>query len=133
MDPGQKSVVLILARELATNLATPMFLVDADGRLVFYNEAAEPIVGRPFAEVGEMDAGEWAALLKPTSTTGEPLSRAQIAPGVALLERRPAHGSIAITGLDGVPRQIEITAYPLYRRADEFSGAVGIFWLENEG
>ena len=132
MDPGQKSVVLILARELATNLATPMFLIDAEGRMVFYNEAAEPIVGRPFAEVGEMDAGDWATLLKPTTPSGEALSRSQVAPGVALLERRPAHGSIAITGLDGVSRRIEITAYPLYRRANEFSGAVGIFWLENE-
>lgn len=74
MDPGQKSVVLILARELATNLATPMFLIDAGGRLVFYNEAAEPIVGKPFADVGEMDAGEWAAMLKLTTPEGETLS-----------------------------------------------------------
>ena len=37
---GPRSLPLILARELAANLATPMFLLDADGMLVFYNEAA---------------------------------------------------------------------------------------------
>ena len=36
-----KPLPLILARELASNLATPMFLLDANGMLVFYNDAAE--------------------------------------------------------------------------------------------
>ena len=39
--PGSpKSLPLILARELASNLATPMFLLDADGILVYFNDAA---------------------------------------------------------------------------------------------
>ena len=45
---------LILARELASNLATPMFLLDAGGMLVFYNDAAELLLGKPFAELGEI-------------------------------------------------------------------------------
>ena len=40
--PGSpKSLPLILARyDAASNLATPMFLLDADGTLVYFNDAA---------------------------------------------------------------------------------------------
>ena len=132
MAEQQKSVVLILARELASNIATPMFIVDADGTLVFYNEPAESIVGAPWAQHGEMAASEWGAMLKPEDLEGNKLSRRAIAPGVALLERRPAHHTIRITGLDGTKRCLSLTASPLFARADEFVGAVAIFW-EDEG
>ena len=46
----QRSIVLILARDLASMLATPMLIVDAEGALIFYNEAAGSILGRPFNE-----------------------------------------------------------------------------------
>jgi hypothetical protein len=42
----QKNVVLILARGFAEQLATPMLIADAAGRLVFYNEPAEETIGR---------------------------------------------------------------------------------------
>jgi hypothetical protein len=131
-EPKQKNVVLILARELASNIATPMFIVDDEGTLVFYNEPAESIVGAPWSQLGEMPASEWGAMLKPEDLEGNKLSRAKIAPGVALLERRPEHHCIRITGLDGAKRQLSITAYPLFARADEFVGAVAIFWEQGE-
>ena len=40
----QRSLVLILARELADNSATPMFVVDPEGNLVFFNEPAEHVL-----------------------------------------------------------------------------------------
>ena len=61
--PGSpKSLPLILARELASNLATPMFLLDAGGMLVFYNDAAALLLGKPFAELGEIPSGEFGAV-----------------------------------------------------------------------
>ena len=50
---------LILARELASNLATPMFLLDDGGMLVFYNDAAELLLGKPFAESAPIDGLEF--------------------------------------------------------------------------
>ena len=61
--PSPPSLPLILARELASNLATPMFLLNQDGMLVYFNDAAEQIIGKPFAEVGVIDAMEFGALL----------------------------------------------------------------------
>jgi hypothetical protein len=47
---------------------------------------------------------------------------------IALLERRPAHHSFRIVGLDGHRRAISATAFPLLASADELVGVVSIFW-----
>ena len=51
---SQKPIELILMRQLASTLAMPIFLVDADGTLAFYNEPAERVLGMRFEETGEM-------------------------------------------------------------------------------
>jgi len=70
-----KSLPLILAREFASNLATPMFLLDAAGMLVFYNDAAALLLGKPFAELGEIPAAEFAAVMELATPEGESLLR----------------------------------------------------------
>src|SRR5262249_43344858 len=63
---SQKEIEMILARQLASCLALPIFLVDPSGALVFYNEPAEAILGRRFEETGEMPASEWSTFFSPT-------------------------------------------------------------------
>lgn len=127
---GPKSVVLILAREFATRLATPMFVADADGRLVFYNEPAERVIGRSYSEAGEMAPETWGAMLEIEDLDGNPLSLEVRPSGIALLERRPSHQVVQITGLDGAKRIVSVTAFPLFAHADELVGIVLIFWEE---
>jgi PAS domain-containing protein len=124
-----KHLVLILAREFASNLATPTLIADDEGKLVFYNEAAESVVGRPFAEVGEMPLDEWTASFDPR-TDSEPLSPGRRPTRIALDERRAAHEDLRITSADGVERDVAVTAFPLFAHADEFVGIVAIFWRE---
>ena len=126
--PRQKSLVLILAREFASNLATPIYIADADDRLVYFNEPAEQIAGRPFAETGEVPVREWAEMLSPSTADGEPMPREDTPGGMAFAERRPAHGNLCITGLDGVRREIATTAFPLFGPDEEFHGIMVIFW-----
>ena len=38
----QQEIEMILVRQLASYLAMPIFIVDPQGTLVFYNEPAEP-------------------------------------------------------------------------------------------
>ena len=123
-----KELMLILARELATNAATPMFIADANGTLVFYNEPAERILGRPFAEAGEIAADEWATLFRVESIDGEPMALEQMPGGVAFLERRAASGPLRITALDGRKHDLATTAFPLFKRGQEFVGVVVLFW-----
>jgi PAS domain-containing protein len=128
----QKHLILILAREFASKLATPMFVADADGDVVFYNEAAEEILGRPFSEGMQMSADEWGSLFELKTVDGLPMSLSEMPAGIALLERRPAHGALRMTGLDGTKHVVAVTAFPLFAHADEVVGMVAIFWEHAE-
>jgi hypothetical protein len=127
--PGApKSLPLILARELASNLATPMFLLDAGGMLVFYNDAAAMLLGKSFAEVGEIPSGEFGASLNLSTPDGEPIRRRDSPSGVAYFEHRPAHQTVMATAYNGVRRIYEATAYPLLGATGEMHGVVAVFW-----
>jgi PAS domain-containing protein len=123
-----KNLVLILAREFASKLATPAFICDADGRLVYYNEAAEEITGTTFAEAGEQPLDEWTQTFAPRDASDEPLPPERRPVGITLAGRRPAHAGFRITGLDGRERDIAVTAFPLFAHADELVGVVALFW-----
>ena len=112
-DSTQRNLVMILARDLTSRLATPAFVVDAEGTLVYFNEAAEPVLGRTYAEAGELRAGEWATEWKPTDLDGMPIPLEDLPLGIAFREGRAAHRAMRITGGDGVARDIEVTAFPL--------------------
>src|SRR5262249_33629668 len=124
----QKHLVLILAREFASNLSTPTLIADAHGDLVFYNEAAEAVVGRRFAETGEMRLDDWSAAFEPRTVGSEPLPPERRPPWIALKERRAAHLRYLVTSADGVERAIDVTALPLFAHTDEFVGIVVIIW-----
>ena len=127
--PGrQKNLVLILAREFASKLATPMFIADADGDLVFYNEPAEAILGRTFGEAGEMNAESWRSMFSLEHLDGTPMPLEENPAGIALLERRPAHATFRMTGLDGRQRTISVTGLPLFAHVEELVGVVALFW-----
>jgi PAS domain-containing protein len=130
----EHNLVMILARGLASAIATPWFLVDPDGTLVYYNEPAEAILGQSYAEAGALKQEEWGGTwVKPEDPeTGARMDPSDLPLSRALAEREPAHGFLRITGRDGEKRTIEITAFPLFARSDEFVGAVAIFWEENE-
>jgi PAS domain-containing protein len=123
-------LALILARELATQLATATFIADADGDLVFYNEAAEEILGRTFAEAGSMPAAEWNSMFAIEDLEGAPLPIERNPGWIALAERRPAHERLRLVGLDGVRRQISATALPLFANPTNVVGMVAVFWEE---
>jgi PAS domain-containing protein len=125
----QKHLVLILARELASNLATPAAIADDEGMLIFYNEAAESVVGPPFSEVGEMPMDEWTARFNPRALgSDEPLPPNERPARIALEQRRPSHERYLATSADGVDREVSVTAVPLFAHADEFVGVMVIFW-----
>jgi hypothetical protein len=105
-----------------------MFLIDAAGILVFYNEAAELLIGKPFAELGEIPALEFGEVLELSEPDGSPLRRRDTPAGIAFYGQRPAHRLVMATGYDGVRRLVEVTAYPLFGAADDMHGVLSVFW-----
>lgn len=125
---AQEETEITLARQLAVRLTMPIFIVDPEGTLLFYNEAAEKILGRRFDKTGEMAASVWARIFVPTDEHGSPLLPETLPLMIALNEHRPAHDRLWIRGIDNVNRHIEVTAIPLIDEARQFVGAMAIFW-----
>lgn len=122
-------LVLILARDLASALSTPIFLIDPEGRLIFYNEPAEAILGEKYAEAGELAPDEWGTMWSPEDpATGEEVPLEKLPLWVALTDRTPAYAALCITGMDGVRRKIKVVAFPLMTQDKDLVGAVAIFW-----
>jgi len=123
-----RNLILILARQFAAQLATAVFLVDADGTIIYYNEAAERLLGRRFVEGRGMTADEWSTAFRPRHASGEHMPLEQLPIGVAIVRREPAHGALTIQGADAVDRRIEVTSFPLFAHTDDFVGAIAFFW-----
>lgn len=124
----QKEIEVILTRQLAGYLTVPIFIIDPDGNLLYYNEPAEAILGKRFEDTGELAAEEWGAIFTPMDVDGRPLAVEQLPIIIALQQHRPATKRFAIIGLDGVRRLIDVTAFPLDGVGNRHLGAVAMFW-----
>lgn len=129
---SEPSLPLILARELAANLATPMFLIDAQGILVFFNEAAELLLGKSYGEIGGIAGNEFGAMLELANTDGTPMGLRDSPAGVAFYQREPVHRTLLATTLDGARQPFEVTAYPLFGHVGEMHGVLTVFWRAKE-
>src|SRR5436190_1815224 len=128
MEWKQPDLVLLVARSFATKLATPTLIADARGDLVYFNDAAAEVIGRSYLDVGKLPASRWQELFKPRTLDEQPLTAEETPSGIALLQRRPVHGSFAFRGLDGRDHEITVTAFPLLSHPDEVVGVMSIFW-----
>lgn len=128
----QQEIELILSRHWASYLETPIFLVDPEGNLLYYNEPAEPILGHRFAETGTMSAAEWTTIYRMTDEHHRPLDPEEIPLSIALREHRLAQRRLWLTGLDNVKRQVEAVCFPLIGQAGRFLGAIALFWEVDE-
>jgi PAS domain-containing protein len=106
--------------------------VDANGTLVFFNEAAEAILGQTFADIGEVSVERWTEAFPSVDEDGTPIPRRELPLGIALLEGRPAHRTLDVLGADGVKRELAVTAIPLQRHPTETVGAVAMFWSRSQ-
>jgi PAS domain-containing protein len=126
----QHAVELIVLKQPASYLATPIFVVDPVGTLLYYNEPAELILGRRYDETGEMTLEEWGSIFVPVDDDGVPMPPEAVPLAIAVRERRPAHATFSITGLDGAARRISATAFPLVGQSGRHLGSIAIFWEE---
>jgi PAS domain-containing protein len=125
---GAKAIPIILARQLASCVAMPILLVDVEGNLIFYNEAAEALMGQRFEETGEIPAEEWNRLVTVADENHVPLADDERPLRAALLQRRPVSRRIWTRRGDRAWRQVQVTAFPLVGAEDRLLGAMNIFW-----
>lgn len=125
---AQQEVEVILARHLAEHLALPIFIVDPQGNLIFFNEPAEAVLGMRFGDTGLLPASEWSTMFEPVDQAGASIAPEELPLMIAMTQSHAAHKGFWIKGLDKKLRRIELTAFPLVGQSGRISGAVSIFW-----
>jgi PAS domain-containing protein len=125
---AQKPLELILARNLLTSISTPAFLVDDHAELVFYNEAAGALLGRPFEDAGRMTPEEWTSTYGPFGDDGNPVALDDLPTTQAVRDGRPAHAVFRIRSANGTEYEIESSAFPIVASERGSSGAMIFFW-----
>ena len=123
-----KPIQIILARQLASSLATPILIVDTEGTLVFYNDAAETILDQRFDETGEVPADEWTGRFAVADEARNPIAQEDRPMMMALSERKPLSRTLWMRCGHREWRHMNITAFPLIGDGGQFLGAQMIFW-----
>jgi PAS domain-containing protein len=123
-----KPIQMILARQLASCVAMPILLIDADGTLVYYNESAEQLLNQRFDETGEISADDFVALVEVTDDDRNTLSPDERPTRVARIERRPVSRTIWTRARDTEWRHLQVTAVPLIDERRRVLGVMHIFW-----
>jgi PAS domain-containing protein len=124
---------LILARNLVSILSLAAFLVDTEGRIAFFNEAAAEVIGSRFDEVDSLSREEWNPQLGPFDEHGRPVPYDELPLTIAVREGRPAYGRLNIRTESGEMIEIEAGAVPLLG-PEGYHGAMVVFWpLSDDG
>jgi len=121
---------LILARNLVSIVSLAAVLVDVDGQIVFYNDAAAELLGSRFEEVGIMSRAEWSARYGPVDAQGAALAPDELPLAVAVREGRPAYARFRVRAERGLV-EVEAGALPLLGPAG-YHGAMVAFWVVGE-
>lgn len=123
-----RSIEIILSRQLADCLNVPVFIVDPEGNLIFYNASAEGLLGRRFEDTGEMPMEIWSTAFHPTDEDGNAIPPNELPLVNTTKNHVPSHKSFWLRSLDGKSHNVSVTAIPIVGRSQEFVGAMAIFW-----
>ena|SRR5919197_5851469 len=123
---SEQPLELILARSLISIISIAALLVDSDGRIVFFNDAAADVIGAPFEEIGVLEQDEWSDRYGPFGADGKPMPPDELPLTIAVRESRPAYGRFSVRAESG-PLEVEAGALPLSGPAG-YHGAIIVFW-----
>lgn len=121
-------IEIILSRQLADSLTVPVFIVNPEGTLIFYNEPAEEILGEKFEDTGPMPVNVWGTSFFPQDEDGKDLAPEELPLVQTIKNKVPAHKTFWIKSLNGKYTKISVTSIPIIGRSKKFSGAMAIFW-----
>jgi len=125
-EPAERPLELILARNLVSIISLAAVLVDVEGALVYYNDAAAEVIGDRFEERGRISREEWSAEMGPVDAEGRPVDLDDLPLTSALRDGRPGYGQFFIRAEGGL-LEIVAGALPLVGPTGN-NGALVVFW-----
>ena len=129
---AQRPLELILARNLLSAISTPAVLVNHQGDVLFYNEAAGAMLGRRFEDSGRLTAQEWTSAFGPLDDEGRPIPVEHQPLTQELRANRAAHSPHRIRSVTGAEHLVHVSGVPIMGSGD-FHGAMLFFWPAEEG
>lgn len=121
-------VEVILLRQWASYMDYPVWIMNAGGDLIYFNEKAAPLIGQSYGQIGDIAVADIAALFETTDLDGSPLANDELPIVRALLKREPGFRRLRFRGFDGVWRIIDTSAFPITGAGDRNLGAAVLFW-----
>jgi PAS domain-containing protein len=125
---AQQPIELILLRQWSTQVSVAVFILSADGHLVFYNDSAAQLLGRTYDEVGDLTLDMLSEAFRTADMSGQPLPWRSLPLSTALERRRPEYLCFRYEALDGVMRDVEVVAFPIESAAGAILGVAALFW-----
>jgi PAS domain-containing protein len=122
----EQPLELILARNLVSIISVAAALIDVNGRVVFYNDAAAEVVGTRFEDTGPLTRDQWTADTGPFDEEGRPMPYDELPLTIAVREGRPSYARFRVRTDRGLVL-VEAGALPLIGPAG-YHGAVILFW-----
>lgn len=125
-------VELILVKQLASALSTPISIVDPDGKFLYFNEAAEGVFGCTLEEIGDLEVADLSQRFSVEDDEGNAIPSEKMLYAITLREGKPAHRTFVLRGLDGVARRITATTFPLIGQGGRRLGAAAFLWEDGD-
>jgi PAS domain-containing protein len=127
---GEQPLELILARNLVSLSSLATVLIDVEGSIVFFNDAAAYFFGGLFEETGTVPLARWRAEVGPFDAAQRHLPTGDLPVTRAFRDGRPGSGRFHIRGGSGLV-EVEVVALPLVG-ALGLHGAMVVFWPPDE-
>ena len=129
---SQQPLEMILLKQVARHLASPIWIHSANGELAFYNEPAEVLLGIEFSDIGPVADIDLTEMFEVTDLADEPLAQEDLPVIKTLQTRNPSNRRVKFRGRDDVSRVVEVVAMPIIVHGDRFLGVLTAFWEVNE-
>jgi PAS domain-containing protein len=129
-EAGEQPLELILARNLVSLISLAAVLMDVEGAIVFFNDAAAEFFGGLFEETGPVPLEQWRAEVGPFDKAERHLPTENLPSTRAFRDGRPGFGRFHIRGDSGLVH-VEVVALPLVGSVG-LHGAVVVFWPLDE-
>jgi hypothetical protein len=125
-EVSEQPLELILARNLVSLISLAAVLIDVEGAIVFFNDAAAQFFGGLFEETGPVALARWRAEVGPFDDAGRHLPTGDLPVTRAFRDGRPGFGRFHVRGGSGLV-DVEVVALPLVG-AVGLHGAMVVFW-----
>lgn len=129
---AQHPIEMILLKQWASLIAVPVYITDGDGRLVYFNEPTEEIIGLRFEDAGELPADRLAEVFVICDLDGSPLNDDDRPLMIALTKQMSAHRRIRFLRADKQWREIAVTAIPIIGEGNRHLGAMVTMWEDGQ-